>query len=229
MQYAISKPTPGPADAEQVNALPWFHQIDFGNGLLSPGVIRADKIRRMAAMIYDRPLAGKSGARYRMLGRSLQHRGDPAGRRAGARDRSFRLARWLGRQAVLRPGARHLAPSMRSWISTSRSSRRGRVGTFDMVLFLGVFYHLRHPFRSAGAGCVARREVLVVESRIVAPLSRRPFMRFYPGSSLDGDPTNWWAPNRACMEAILRDLRFRRIRFRRPDWRLRRGLFHAER
>ena len=38
-------PEPEPTSlAEQVTALPWFHQIDFGNGLLSPGRIGADKI-----------------------------------------------------------------------------------------------------------------------------------------------------------------------------------------
>ena len=63
----------------------------------------------------------------------------------------------------------------------------------------------------------------------VRPLSRRPFMRFYPGRELDNDPTNWWAPNRACVEAMLLSLGFRKVRFTRPDRRFRRGLFHAER
>ena len=72
-------------------------------------------------------------------------------------------------------------------------------------------------------------ETLVVESRIVAPFSRRPFLRYHPTTELDGDPTNWWAPNRACLEALLRDLGFRTVPFRRPDRRFRRGLFHARR
>ena len=31
------------------------------------------------------------------------------------------------------------------------------------------------------------------------------------------------------LEAMLRDLGFRKIAFRRPDYRFRRGMFHAER
>jgi tRNA (mo5U34)-methyltransferase len=104
-----------------------------------------------------------------------------------------------------------------------------RVGRFDVVLFLGVLYHLRHPFAALERVAALARELLVVESRIVAPFTRRPVMHFYPGSELDGDPTNWWAPNRPCMEAMLRDLGFRRVTFRRPDYRFRRGMFHAER
>ncbi|HYZ63544.1 MAG TPA: hypothetical protein VE650_13930, partial [Acetobacteraceae bacterium] len=103
------------------------------------------------------------------------------------------------------------------------------VGTFDWVLFCGVFYHLRHPFHDLERIAAIAGHTLVLETRLVGRFERQPKMRFYPGSELDGDPTNWWAPNRPCIEAMLRDLGFRTIRFRYPDWRFRRGIFHAER
>jgi len=39
----------------------------------------------------------------------------------------------------------------------------------------------------------------------------RPAMVFYPGAELNSDPTNWWGPNRQCMEALLKLVGFGRI------------------
>ena len=103
------------------------------------------------------------------------------------------------------------------------------VGQFVVVLFSGVFYHLRHPFYVLEEVAKLAKEVLIVESRLIGRFTWWPYMRFFPGSELEGDPTNWWAPNRVCMEAMLRDLGFKTIKFQRTDYRWRRGMFHAER
>lgn len=214
---------------QQVDALRWFHQIDFGDGVRSPGWIKASKIRRMAKLIFDRSMAGKSvldiGCWDGAYSIEAVRRG--AGR-VLATDNYVWHDGWGDRRALELVRSR-LAPQMEVLDAPVESLTVDRVGRFDVVLFCGVFYHLRHPFAALEQVATLASEVLVVESRIVAPFSRRPFMRFYPGRELDGDPTNWWAPNRACMEAMLRDLGFRRVTFRRPDWRWRRGLFHAER
>ncbi len=39
--------------APAILQLPWFHQIDFGAGLLTPGAIKLAKIRRMSRMLFD--------------------------------------------------------------------------------------------------------------------------------------------------------------------------------
>jgi tRNA (mo5U34)-methyltransferase len=97
-------------------------------------------------------------------------------------------------------------------------------GTFDVVLFLGVFYHLRHPL--LGLDVVSRRVsrngVLVFQTltmpgeEVAEPpddvdLDGRevllepgwPRMAFVE-RRLAGDPTNWWAPSHAACEAMLR-------------------------
>jgi tRNA (mo5U34)-methyltransferase len=123
------------------------------------------------------------------------------------------------------------AGSIRSTLATVpvEELTEARVGRFDIVLFLGVFYHLRHPFDVMERITKLATEVVVVESRLTQWFNRKPVMQFHPGSSLEGDPTNWWTPNRACMETLLTDLGFKRIRFTHPDYRFRRGLFHAQR
>ena len=59
--------------------------------------------------------------------------------------------------------------------------------------------------------------------------NRKRVMEYHPGASLEGDATNFWTPNRRCMDALLRDIGFSKIHFKHPDYRLRRGIFHAER
>lgn len=103
-----------------------------------------------------------------------------------------------------------------------------RLGTrFDLVLFLGVLYHLRHPLLALDLlhdQVVGDR--LVVQSMLrgsdvaLALAPDYPFSEQaifdrpgYPRLSFveeryTGDPTNWWIPNRAGLEAMLRSAGF---------------------
>jgi tRNA (mo5U34)-methyltransferase len=96
--------------------------------------------------------------------------------------------------------------------------------SFDVVLFLGVLYHLRHPLlaidlvaeRVSGEGTLVMQTLTapgdeVAEVPADLPIDARDAMR-QPGwpsmafieHELAGDPTNWWAPTGACVEAMLR-------------------------
>jgi hypothetical protein len=55
------------------------------------------------------------------------------------------------------------------------------------------------------------REVLIVETHTDALETRRPAMILYPGDELDGDTTNWWGPNPACMVALLKQCGFVKV------------------
>lgn len=99
--------------------------------------------------------------------------------------------------------------------------------SYDLVWFMGVLYHLRHPLLALDIvrRCTKRRLVLqtmTMPGDEVAPvpddigLDERsrlrdpgwPAMAFIE-KRLRGDPTNWWAPNHACVEALLRASGFR--------------------
>ena len=103
-----------------------------------------------------------------------------------------------------------------------------RIGeSFDVVLFMGVLYHLRHPLLALDLihEHVAR-DLLVFQSMQrgstnVDPVQENytfwqtdhfdspgyPKMHFIEHRYAD-DPTNWWAPNAACVEAMLRSAGF---------------------
>lgn len=215
---------------DAVNRLRWFHQIDFGRGIVSPGWIRRDKIERQAGLIFDRPLAGKSVLDIGCWDGAYSIE---ASRRGAARVLATDHFAWSeacwGDRACFDLARAALAPEVEALDVDLDGLTVERVGRFDIVLFCGVLYHLRHPLAALEQVAALTTEVLILETRLIAPWSRRPMMRFYPGRELEGDPSNWWAPNRACVEAMLRDVGFRHVRFTRPDRRFRRGLFHAQR
>ncbi len=93
---------------------------------------------------------------------------------------------------------------------------------YDLVLFMGVFYHLRHPLLGLDILASKTRQMMVFqtltlpdESVMETPLDQDfddrdamdapgwPKMAFIE-HSLAGDPTNWWVPNHAAVEAMLR-------------------------
>jgi tRNA (mo5U34)-methyltransferase len=104
----------------------------------------------------------------------------------------------------------------------------GQLGEkFDLVIFMGVLYHLRHPllaldtlyetvvgdtllFQSMQRGS---REVAHVDENYqfwdtdIFEQDGYPLMYFVENRYAN-DPTNWWIPNRACVEAMLRSAGF---------------------
>ena len=84
-------------------------------------------------------------------------------------------------------------------------------GTFDVVLFLGVLYHMRHPLLALERVFSVTRTRAIIESHVDMLDYDRPAMAFYPGEELNGDPSNWWGPNPAAVEAMLRHVGFTRV------------------
>jgi hypothetical protein len=83
-----------------------------------------------------------------------------------------------------------------------------RVGRFDVALFLGVLYHMRHPLLALERVASVCDELLIVTTSVDMVSIERPAAAFYPGDSLNRDPTNWWGPNPACVRALLNEVGF---------------------
>jgi tRNA (mo5U34)-methyltransferase len=98
---------------------------------------------------------------------------------------------------------------------------------FDLVLFMGVLYHLRHPLLALELlheHVVA--DLLVAQSMLRGSnesmevprdfnfwqkelFEDEKFPRMYfIENRFSNDPTNWWIPNRACFEGMLRSAGF---------------------
>ena len=83
-----------------------------------------------------------------------------------------------------------------------------RVGTFDVVLLLGVLYHLPHPLLALERVASVSRDLLILETVVDMVGIRRPVMAYYPDRELNRDPTNWWGPNVPAVHALLRSVGF---------------------
>lgn len=93
---------------------------------------------------------------------------------------------------------------------------------FDLIWYMGVMYHLRYPLLSLDILSQKLRKLMVfqtltmpgtkvvevpddfgIDEREQMQQAGWPVMAFIE-KKLAGDITNWWAPNHACIEAMLR-------------------------
>jgi tRNA (mo5U34)-methyltransferase len=84
-----------------------------------------------------------------------------------------------------------------------------KLGRFDIVLFLGVLYHLKHPLLALERICALTTDLAAVGS-FTAPDSGPPVMEFYEIDELGGQFDNWCAPNPSCLVAMCRTAGFAR-------------------
>lgn len=86
-----------------------------------------------------------------------------------------------------------------------------KVGEFDVVLFLGVLYHVKEPLTCLERMAAITKEVLIVETETDFNFLPWPMMRYLQHQELNSDPSNFWLPNIRCIEAILTEHGFTRF------------------
>ena len=79
---------------------------------------------------------------------------------------------------------------------------------FDIVLFLGVLYHLRHPLLAIDAVRRLTSGTVYVESAVSGSVDAPPATVFYRLDELNGDSSNWFSPNVACLVAWMESCGF---------------------
>ncbi len=188
----------------------WAHRIDLGGGLVTPGLWNTPEMLQRLHLPED--LSGQTvldvgawdgfysfeaarrGARRVLATDSYSWQGKSWGSKAG-----FELARQaLGsRVEDLQVDVLDLAPE--------------RLGLFDMVLFLGVLYHMKHPMLALERVASVTGRLLIVETVIDLLWAPRPALAFYPSTELDRDQSNWFGPTPAAVEGMLRAVGFRRV------------------
>ena len=206
----------------------WWHSIDLGNGVVTPGCKSPEKHAEECRNYFDPiDLSGKSvldvGAWNGFYSFESKRRG---ARRVVATDsftwshpdfqgrKSFDLARTA------------LGMDVQAVEIDVVDMTAEQLGNFDVVLFLGVLYHLPNPIDGLRRVASLANELLIVETMLDFQDVNRPVMTFYH----DNDPANdlsnfWWAPNVACLVTLLRGHGFSAIDC--AVYEERRGVFHA--
>jgi tRNA (mo5U34)-methyltransferase len=195
----------------------WHHTIHFPQGIVSPG---AYDPRQLLDRLELQDLHGK-----RVLD-------------VGTRDGFFAFAcEQLGAEVVAIDhtdpantgflAARTILGSSVEYVQANvYTLSPEQLGSFDVILFLGVLYHLRHPLLALDRLRALSRGVLLVESLVcdqsiftgfqqpqalakIAPrLVDIPIAQFLPFGRFHSDWTNKWSPNVACLRALVEDSLF---------------------
>jgi tRNA (mo5U34)-methyltransferase len=91
------------------------------------------------------------------------------------------------------------------------------LGKFDIVFFLGVLYHLRHPLLALEMVCALTKDVAIVDSFVTDPddwpahADEIPAMEFYELDELGNQFGSWVGPTVSCLLAMCRAAGFARV------------------
>jgi tRNA (mo5U34)-methyltransferase len=78
------------------------------------------------------------------------------------------------------------------------------LGQWDIVLYLGVLYHMRDPLRALRRLAAVTREQAIIETEAMF-IRNHPdaLWRFFPAGELNHDRSSWWTPNINALMGII--------------------------
>jgi len=199
---------------EKINSREWYHSIEVAPGIITPG--RYDTKQLLEIMDFPEDLSGKTvldiGTYDGFFAFEAEKRG---AKHIVAVDRH--------------PPNHHGFATAHSLLNSKAEYEIASVydldpekhGTFDVVLFFGVLYHLRHPLLALERIHGICTELLLIESQVLDEafissksepkalrdidplLEESPLMQFYPSNEMNGDYSNWWSPNIECIRSMV--------------------------
>ena len=188
----------------------WFHRIDLGDGVVTPG--KDGSSRKLRRIGMPRDLTGLTvldvGASDGFFSFEAERRGAS---RVVATDVWSGTDGWHTKDAFDFVAAR-LQSNVESVKVSVYDLSREEIGSFDVVLFLGVLYHLRYPLLALESIFRVTKGLLILETHLDMLWTRRPAMAFYPALEVSGDPTNWWGPNSSAVRSMLSAAGFGKVK-----------------
>jgi tRNA (mo5U34)-methyltransferase len=215
----------------EVEAIRWFHTIDLGGGVVTPG--EDDSQAKLRTLGLPADLTGRSvldvGAWDGFFSFEAERRGarrvvalDPAAWREGRPENEW------GSKAGFELARRVLGSGVEDVDLDLLEISPETLGRFDVVLFLGVLYHLPDPLPVLERVASVTAGLLILETHADLLGLRRPAMAFYPGREVEGDTSTWWGPNPPLLRQLLREQGFPRVEVVYADrlpWRLARAAY----
>jgi len=195
----------------QVAQIKWWHTIDFGNGIITPG--KGDSPAMLKRLDFPENLQGMT---VLDIGAWDGFYSFEAERRGAARVLAVDSFVWQGFGGGSKAGFELARRALDSQVEDMEIEvldlSPEKVGTFDLVLFLGVLYHMRHPLLALEKVYSVTRNMVIVETHVDLRRCEQPAMRFYPTIELGGDGSNWWGPNPPAVIAMLESVGFQKVK-----------------
>ncbi len=213
--------TPDPSElSRQIQSLgDWFHNLDLHGVHTAPNHFLGDFPNIKWTKVRDEIPSNLDGATVLDIGCNAGFYSIEMKRRGATRvlgididDRYLNQARFAARTLDLKIEFQRCSVYDLDSIS----------GQFDFVVFMGVFYHLRYPLLGLDLAVKKVRGKLIFQTMLRGSSETRALQRDYPISEREvfldprfpamyfieekysSDPTNWWIPNCAGAEAMLR-------------------------
>lgn len=188
----------------------WWHRIDLGNGIVTPG--QTDSGPTLRALHLPDRLDGKTvldiGPWDGLYSFEAERRGAA---RVVAADHYVWTLPAIGDGGFDIAHAALQSKVEKKLVAVEDISSETVGGVFDLVLFLGVLYHAQNPMlylrklRSVCGGTA------IIETHVDGLDYQRPMMVFYPKDTLVGDYTNFWGPNELAVRDMLLEVGFARV------------------
>jgi tRNA (mo5U34)-methyltransferase len=197
---------------QEMAAGSWWHSIDLGNGVITPGVHPLAELQdNFQHFKLPEDLSGKRVLDIGCWDGFYSFQAERRGARVTAVD-CWRPANFFKAKAALHSQVEFHELSV-------YDVTKERLGAFDIVFFLGVLYHLRHPLLALEQVCEVTRDFAIIESHVVDKLRaiEDPVMEFYEFDELGGQYDNWWGPNVECLSRMARSAGFARVELLRLE------------
>ncbi len=192
--------------SDELAHLGWYHSIELPDGRVIPGLQTIEQLReRIARYPIPQDLRGKRvldiGAWDGWFSFEMERRGASVVALDSMRQETFFEARRL-----LNSKVEYVVDDI------CRVNPRD-LGYFDIVLFFGVLYHLKHPLLALEKVCEMTTGMACIESLVTddPPSYSVPVMVFFDNTELAGQFDNWVGPNTACLLAFCRTAGFVRV------------------
>jgi tRNA (mo5U34)-methyltransferase len=182
----------------------WFHRIQLHDGLVTPGWSdpKVDKLP-----FYGLP-EDMTGMRVLDIGNAEGFFSFEAERRGAAEVIGIENYPPMARKFEICRSA--LGSRARTYMMNVYDLNPASMGSFDLVMFFGVLYHLRHPILALQRIASVCAGTLLMQTATCAENSDKPMAEFHPFGVQSGppekretDPTCFWFPNFACCIGML--------------------------
>ena len=185
-----------------------YHTIELPDGRILPGLQSADPLRwRLSLFGMAEDLRGKRVLDIGAWDGWFSFECERRGATVVAVD-CVELDTFLEARALLGSNVEYLTLDVNE-LSASR------LGQFDIVLFFGVLYHLRHPMMGLEKVVELCCGTALIESFVMASEPRAiPIMEFYEAAELGGQIDNWCGPTPECLLAMCRSAGFAEVELR---------------
>jgi len=192
-----------------VDSVPhWYHQFKFAPNLVTPGAQDSAAVLEWLNLPQD--LSGLRvldiGARDGFFSFECERRGAT----------EVLAIDYVPEQFTGFPVAKKILGSRLNLVHESiYNLTPERYGRFDLVLLLGVLYHLPDPMRALDIVFNMMKpqtwlflETIVIDDELPPEIAKRPLMQFYPKASKNRDYTNYWGMTEACAVDLLEECDF---------------------